>query len=78
MHDGTPKYSTTDTAFAAWVEWKKQHSIVPHPKVSGQASFVIIGVTDSAAADYWHEYIQTEFYQFDCRRLTLTRRIPRV
>ena len=69
-------YSTTDTAFAAWIAWKKKYPVIPRPKVRGRASFIIHDIDEIEGANLRLEYESSEFFEFDSRRRSLTLQIP--
>ena len=72
----TQNYKTTDTAFAAFLSWKKDKAVVATPKECGRSSFLVLGTTVEEGARLWQEYQKTEYFEFDTRRRALTQQIP--
>ena len=69
-------HRTRDTGFAAWLEWEKNLTVMPTPKIRGKASFVILGIDDEGAAHLWKEFQATPYCEYERRKRTLTLRIP--
>ena len=67
-------FQTTDTAFAVWLSWKHGLVPIPQPKNGGKVAFAFKNLEDEKAAEFQHEFEQSECFQFLCLYRALTQR----
>ena len=67
-------FTTSDTAFATWLGWRKQLVPLPQTTGSGRTYFLFEDLDEKAGVLLQHEYEQSEYFEFHVRYKALTQR----